>query len=220
MILSLFSRLQQFTAPSSMGVVRDVLFVNCYWPKLDSPTCIFADGSSGIQVMGRTPRNVWFPDDVEFLPFYPDALYPAEQAVLKAFPFARRGLVNLSPAEALVWWEAYQEAVKGFPPTHTVLETPRHTNFLRHREVKSEREIVLKEDSVSTLLDGSQSVLKAGSVIVKLDYDEFIAELTPEECQDLMSGKVEEATLRAGKEFCLQADTAVTLDAYLAAKVK
>ena len=81
MKLAIGIRLQGFTAPGSAGVVTDTLFVNCYWPKLDRPTRIFAAGSSGIKVMGTTPRNVWFPDDVEFLTYYPDALYPAEQAI-------------------------------------------------------------------------------------------------------------------------------------------
>ena len=200
-IISLFTRLQGFTAPGSMGVVKDVLFINCYWPKLDRPTRLFADGSSGIKVMGTTPRNVWFPDDIEFVTYYPDALYPAEKAVLQAFPFNRRGLVNLSPAEALIWWDAYNAAAAGFPPTHTVLVTPRNTNFLRHRELKSERSVTLKEDSVSVAPDGSERILRAGSVIVKRDYEEYVAELTPQESVGLVDGKLAEADLRAGKEF-------------------
>ena len=191
------ARLQGFTAPGSMGVVQDMTFINCYWPKLDRPTRIFAPGSSGIKVMGTTPRNVWFPDDIEFLTYYPDALYPAEQAVFKAFPFRRRAMINLSPAEAQVWLDAYNAAVATFPPTHTVLQTPRNTNFLRHREVRSERTITLKEDSV----DAAGNILRAGAQIVKREFDEYVAELTPQECADLMSRKVDEATLRAEKEF-------------------
>lgn len=183
-------RLQGFTTPGSMGVVNDTLFINCYWPKLDQPTALFAKESSGVRVLGTTPRNVWFPDDVVFEKYYPDALYPAELAVLKAFPFNRRGLVNLSPAESLVWWNAYNEAVKSFPITHTVLETPRHVNFLRKKELKSERIITLNKDSITTLPDGSESILKAGSKIVKREYNERISELTPEECLSMMNEKI------------------------------
>ena len=54
--------------PESMGVVNDVRFVKCFWPKLDMPTPLFADGSSGIEVQGPpTPRNVIFPPDTVFL---------------------------------------------------------------------------------------------------------------------------------------------------------
>ena len=205
MNLAIGIRMQGFVAPGSAGVVTDTLFVNCYWPKLDRPTRIFAAGSSGIKVMGTTPRNVWFPDDVEFMTYYPDALYPAEQAIFKAFPFKRIGLVNLSPAEAQVWLDAYNAAVATFPPTHTVLQTPRNTNFLRHREVKRERTITLKEDSV----DAAGNILRAGAQIVKRDFDEYVAELTPQECADLMARKVDEATLRAEKEFVKLGDPAV-----------
>ncbi len=204
-------RLQGFTAPGSIGVVTDTLFINCYWPKLDRPTRLFADGSSGIRVLGTTPRNVWFPDDTVFEAYYPDALYPAEQAVLKAFPFNRRGLVNLSPAEAQVWLDAYTAAVAKFPLTHSVFETPRSCNFLRHREVKSERSVTLKEDSVTTLPDGSQSVISAGSVIIKRDYEEYVAELTADECLSLVDGKVDESVLREAKTFVKVADPSVVL---------
>ena len=195
--LAIGIRMQGFTQPGSAGIVTDTLFVNCYWPKLDRPTRIFAPGSSGIKVMGTTPRNVWFPDDVVFETYYPDALYPAELAVKAAFPFKRVGLVNLSPAEAQVWLDAYNAAVATFPPTHTVLTTPRNTNFLRHREVKSERTITLKEDSV----DAAGNILRAGAQIVKREFDEYVAELTPQECADLMARKVDETTLRESKEF-------------------
>ena len=200
MMIIIGARLQGFTAPGSAGVVRNMRFINCYWPKLDRPTRIFAEGSGGLEVMGSTPRNVWFPDDTVFLDYYPDALYPAEQAVLKAMPF-RRGLVNLSPVEANIWQAAYDTAVASFPSSYTVNQTKRDVNFLRHREVKSERSITLKEDSIITMPGGSQSILKAGSTIVKKDFEEFVAELTPQECADLMNGKVAEADLRAVKQF-------------------
>lgn len=207
MKLAAFIRLQGFTSPGSAGVVTDTLFVNCYWPKLDRPTRIFAPGSSGIRVMGTTPRNVWFPDDVIFESYYPDALYPAEQAVKAAFPFKRTGMVNLSPAEAQVWWDAYNAAVASFPPTHTVLQTPRNTNFLRHKQEISRRTIALKEDSV----DAAGNILHAGSRITKVKYEEYIAELTPKEAVDLVDAKVDEASLRATKEFMKLSDPTVKL---------
>ncbi len=193
-------RLQGYGAPGAMGVVNDARFINCYWPKLDRPTRIFADGSSGIEVMGRTPRNVWFPDDTVFLSYYPDALYPAERAVIKAMPF-RRGLVNLSPGEAEIWQKAYDEAVASFPPTHSVFQTPRHVNFLRHHEEKSRRSITLMKDSIIEAADGSQIVHKAGSVIEKVEYEQFVAELTPDEALGIATGKEDEAKLRDKKEF-------------------
>lgn len=205
--LAIGIRMQGFAQPGSAGVVTDTLFVNCYWPKLDRPTRIFAEGSSGIRVMGTTPRNVWFPDDIVFETYYPDALYPAEQAVLKAFPFKRIGLVNLSPAEAQVWLDAYNAAVSTFPATHTVLQTARNTNFLRHREVTSERTITLKEDSV----DAAGNILKAGAQIVKREFEEYVAELTPQEAVDLVDGKLDEAAMREAKEFVKVSDPAVKL---------
>ena len=195
MKLAIGIRMQGFTAPGSAGVVTDKLFVNCYWPKLDRPTRIFAAGSSGIKVMGTTPRNVWFPDDVEFMTYYPDALYPAEQAVKAAFPFKRIGLVNLSPAEAQVWWYAYNAAVKSFPATHTVIQTKRDCNYLRHREEKSRHSATLKEDAI----DAGGNILHAGATITKIEYEEYVAELTPKESVDLVDGKVAETTLRMGK---------------------
>lgn len=207
MNLAIGIRMQGFSALGSAGVVKDTLFVNCYWPKLDRPTRIFAEGSSGIKVLGTTPRNVWFPDDVEFMLYYPDALYPAEQAVKAAFPFKRIGLVNLSPAEAQVWLDAYNEAVKTFPPTHTVLETSRNCNFLRHKEEVSRRTVTLGEDSV----DAGGNILHAGAKITKIEFEEYVAELTPEEAVALVDGKADEAAVRAEKEFVKALDPSVKL---------
>jgi hypothetical protein len=199
--------MQGFAAPGSAGIVTDTLFVNCYWPKLDRPTRIFAEGSSGIRVLGSTPRNVWFPDDTVFETFYPDALYPAELAVKEAFPFKRIGLVNLSPAESQVWLDAYNAAVSKFPPTHTVLTTPRDCNFLRHKEEVSRRTVTLKEDSV----DAGGNILHAGAKITKVEFEEYVAELTPKEAADLVDGKADEAVLIAEKEFVKAADPTIKL---------
>lgn len=171
-------------------------FIDCYWPRLDRPTRIFAAGSARIEVQGRTPRNVWFPDDIVFLDYYPDALYPAELALKSAMPF-RRGLINLTPPEATIWQTAYDEAVRNLPPTATIITTPRHTNFLRHLEEKSRRTVTLKEDAV----DAGGNILHAGAQITKIEYDEFVAPLTPQESTDLVDGKIVEADLRSEKTF-------------------
>ena len=211
---AMFTRMQGFSTEGAAGIVKDTLFAFCYWPKLDRPTRIFAPGSSGIKVMGRTPRNVWFPDDVEFLDYYPDALYPAEQAVLKAFPFGRRVLVNMSPVEADVWWKAYNDAVATFPPTHAIHPTTRTTNFLRHKEIKSERTVILQQDTETA----PGVILPKGTEIIKRDYEEFIALLTPQECLDLMGGKVDEAALLASKTFVCCTDQTKTLETWIAEK--
>src|SRR5262245_59256824 len=54
---------------ASLGIVKDVRFVRCFWPKLDQPVALFSHLSSGVEVMGPpTPRNVVFPPDTVFLP--------------------------------------------------------------------------------------------------------------------------------------------------------
>lgn len=129
-------RFQQFATTGSMGVVNDVTYWRCYWPNLDQPTALFADGSSGIKVMG-TARNVIFPDDTVFLDFYPDALYPAEQAVHAAFPNKRLGMIELTQEMADVYMRAYDEAVASFPETHAVHLTRGDCHFLAHDELVS-----------------------------------------------------------------------------------
>lgn len=58
----------KFKTPGSMGLVNNVLYRKCFWPKLDQPVRLFIEGSNGIQVQGPpTPRNVIFPDDTVFL---------------------------------------------------------------------------------------------------------------------------------------------------------
>ena len=58
-----------FHQAGRVGVVKNVRFVRCFWPSLDRPVALFANGSGGIEVMGPpTPRNVVFPPDTVFLP--------------------------------------------------------------------------------------------------------------------------------------------------------
>ena len=212
--LSAFTRLQGFTADASAGIAKGFLFINCFWPKLERPTRIFKAGSSGLKVMGATPRNVWFPDDTEFLDYYPDALYPAEQAVFKAFPF-RRGLVNLSPVEAQIWLDAYNAAVASFPGTHSVFSTVRDCNFLRYREIVSSKTVTLAADVALS----DSKVIGAGSKITKNQYREYVATLTSDECIALVDGKADEAELRATKAFVAVEDSSAMSDATAAAMV-
>lgn len=61
-------RFFKYLDKGSMGVVTDTRFVRCFWPRLDRPTMLFAEGSSGLEVQGPpTPRNVVFPPDTVFL---------------------------------------------------------------------------------------------------------------------------------------------------------
>lgn len=63
------ARLQRFGQPGALGIVKDTIFRECFWPRPDQPTAIFAEGSSGLQVQGPpTPRNIIFPPDTIFLP--------------------------------------------------------------------------------------------------------------------------------------------------------
>lgn len=53
---------------ANMGVVKDVRYTRCFWPKLDQPTELFAKSSSGLVIEGPpTPRNVIFPPDTVFV---------------------------------------------------------------------------------------------------------------------------------------------------------
>lgn len=164
-------RLQDFTDTGSLGVVNDIRFVNCFWPRLSKPTELFAKGSSGLEVLGSS-RNVVWPSDTVFLAFYPDALYPAELAVLAASK-GRRGLVNLSDEESAIWQAAYDKAVATFPPTHAIHQTRDDVHFLLHEQV----------------IDNPKKP------------ELFVAELSKAEVADLMTGKIAEADLRAAKAY-------------------
>ena len=61
------ARLQKFTEPGSMGVVKDTAYIRCFWPSSELPFEPFAPGSSGIVVEGSpTPRNIIFPPNTVF----------------------------------------------------------------------------------------------------------------------------------------------------------
>lgn len=195
-------RLQRFTEPGSLGLVRDTAYWLCHWPQLDRPTALFADGSGAIRVYGPpTPRNVVFPPDTEFPPVAFDALYPAEQAVLATG--RRRGVVNLDDELAAIWLAAYEQAAAALPPHAAREPTLSGCHFLRHREV-TERKVV------------GRSGLET-----KQDVEQFVATLSVDEVADLIAGKVDEAELRAAKVFVSVADSARTMDgAEIAAKIR
>lgn len=163
-----------------MGVVTDTRYHRCYWPRLNAPTELFAPGSKNIVVDGPgTPRNVIFPPDTQFPPYYPDALYPAELAWRSAFP-GRAGIVNLPKAEADVYIAAYGKAAATLPPTATLHKTRKDCHFLIFKELISlpnakpayqDYVALLVPDEVASLVDGSKSVeqLQDAGVFAKLE---------------------------------------------------
>ncbi len=171
MKLVVAKRLQAFTDTGSMGIVTDTRFIRCYWPALDRPTALFADGSSGIEVLGSA-RNIIFPKGTKFLDFYPDALYPAELAVL-----AHRGpgahFIDLTDEEAAVWQATYDKEVAGFPSTHAVHSSRDDVHFLVHRE--------------------------PGENPKKPEH--YIAELTKAEAHEVAHGRIDEGKLRRTRTF-------------------
>lgn len=167
-------RLQAYGRPGSMGVVTNTRFTRCFWPKLDQPTKLFADGSKGLEILGSA-RNVIFPPDTVFLDYYPDALYPAELAVLALSP-GRRGLANLSDAEVAIWRAAYDAAVAKFPPTHAVHNTRDDVHFLVHKELVSARS-------------------------EKARFEVFLAPITKQEAIDIAEGKLDAEAKKADIVF-------------------
>lgn len=164
-VQTVLAAVQNFNFERSMGVVQDATFINCFWPKLDQPTRLFADGSSGIKVMGSA-RNVWFPDDTIWLTYYPDALYPAEMAVRQAFP-SIRGLVNLSEEQAQIWQAAYDAAVAEFPVTHSIFESPRDVLFIRHSDlITTDEQKPNYEEYVSVVDTATAAEIVAGNISV------------------------------------------------------
>lgn len=67
-VVSLSCDFSAFAKPGSIGPYKNVTLMHCRWPRLDQPTALFAEGTSGLKVMGPpTPRNVIFPPDTEAL---------------------------------------------------------------------------------------------------------------------------------------------------------
>lgn len=172
-------RLQTFNQPGSMGIVTDTRYTRCFWPSLAKPTALFADGSRGIEVLGSA-RNVIFPPGTVFLDYYPDALYPAEQAVMKLSP-RRAGLVNLTAEEAAVWRSAYDAAVASFPDTHAIHTTRIDCHFLRHEELVS-------------------------PVGKKPIFESYVAELSSSQVDDFITGRTSEDALKTAAVFVKSGD--------------
>ena len=167
-----------------MGVVTDTTFIFCYWPPLDTPTELFADGSAKLRVMGNTPRNVVFPEDTEFLAYYPDALYPAELAAKAA---GAPAMVNLSDAHYAAWQAAYDAAVATFPPTHTILQTPSESVF--NRERKREDRLVEIEVTENLLIDGQVKPATFKREVMRPEDVVVVTELTMVEARQIASAK-------------------------------
>ena len=134
-IAALRQAVRTFNHTDCMGVVTDATFIFCYWPKADTPVALMAPGSSGIRVMGNTPRNIVFPAGTVFLPYKPDALYPAELAVKAA---GVQSMINLTPAMTRVWRDAYQAAVDALPVTAATHQTRGDCMFERVGEEVTE----------------------------------------------------------------------------------
>lgn len=115
-------RLQEFTTPGSLGVVRNTRFICCHWPRPEVPFSPFGPGSRGIEVLGSpTPRGIIFPEDTTFLQYAPDALDAARRAYEKRWPHSR--FVGLNEEQTDLFLEAYDRAVAALPDHATWFET-------------------------------------------------------------------------------------------------
>lgn len=162
-----------FTTPGSMGIAADMRYIMCLWPMLDTPVALFAEGSSGIKVLGSS-RNIVFPRDTEFQDYYPDALYPAELAVKRIGRLFK--LVDLNEKEIQVWLKAYDDAVASFPSTHAIHSSVSDCFFLVERVVEN-------------------------AAMAKPNFIRYVAELSAKETDDLVTGKVQEQALKTAKSF-------------------
>ena len=164
-----------FSTPGSMGVVTDTRYIFCYWPALEKPVSLFADGSSGIHVLGSS-RNIVFPAGTVFETYYPDALYPAELAV-KALGRLKK-LINLNADETAAWLSAYDAAVASFPATHAVhssksdcfflVETVNKSRYVAELSVKEADDLVtgvVTKESLSATKEFKDA--STGEVLVK-----------------------------------------------------
>lgn len=172
------ARLQSFSEKESLGVVNDTLYFNCFWPKLDYPVPLFAEGSSGIKVIGNTPRNVVFPEDTTFPEYYPDALYPAEKALRSAFPQVK-SMINLTEDQVDVYMNAYNNAVSLLPVTAAKFTSRGDCHFLIHKELVENKyeEYVseLTDQQVLDIIDEKTTVkdIKLVSDFVKINDSSF-----------------------------------------------
>ena len=163
------ARFQGFDQPGSMGVVNGVRYIRCFWPKLDRPTALFADGSSDIVVQGPpTPRNVVFPPDTVFATYHPDAVYPADVAVMARSP-SRNGMVALTGDEAAAWLATYENAAVKLPETSAVHATRDDVYFLRRKEASTEYVAELSRADALAIADGSADLAQIEADAVYVD---------------------------------------------------
>ncbi len=130
-------RLYGWDGEGKAGVVKDTIFVRCFWPRLDEPAMIFAAGSSGLKVLGPpTPRNVVFPEGTQFLMGCSTAKARAEAAVRE---LGHKGpIINLPPKLAEAYWAEYEKCLKAKPGT---IPTRHDCFFLRHNVSRKEKYI-------------------------------------------------------------------------------
>lgn len=81
------ARFQSCVEEGCMGVVTDTVYIRCFWPVLDAPLALFADGSAGIEVEGPpTPRNIIFPPGTVFLNGTRGDVFFTAETVSKSVP--------------------------------------------------------------------------------------------------------------------------------------
>ncbi len=169
------ARLSASIEPGSLGIVTQTTFVRCYWPTLDEPAELFAEGSAGIEVMGPpTPRNVVFPADTVFVDYLPDAQSAAEIALRTAFP--GRHLVELTPAEVDLYMRAYRQ-YEATAPSHAARVATRPDCYLLGRRI-------------NIAAEGEKPVL-----------ERWISEITAAEALALCRGQMTRADLDVGRTY-------------------
>lgn len=226
------NRFNTLKMPASMGAVTDVRFIRCFWPKLDIPTAIFAKGSSGLRVIGSpTPRNVVFPADTIFEPYYPDAEYPAEVATVLQFKLQQ--FVNLTDEQSEFYAKAFDLATQSVIAEErnaTILQTRSDCHFLRHKEslgtrtgieyfddgpFETREEFLAFKTADFGCLDITKSPHYSNALaewvrgprkvrseaVTKERFAEYIAELTPEHVEAIVSGKVDHEDLKTELPF-------------------
>lgn len=158
------------------GVVTNTRFVRCFWPQFDLPTKLFAEGSSGLVVIGPpTPRNIVFPADTEFLVHYPDAHYPAELAVMAGRSAGAR-FINLTDEEGDLWWDSYLRAVGNLSPTATTMQDRPDRHLLRLTDRGKRYVAELTPQEVTAIVEGriDAAELKALKEFIDLKTGEVV----------------------------------------------
>lgn len=161
-------RLYDWDGPGKAGVVTNVHFIRCFWPRLTEPTRIFAEGSGGIIVQGPpTPRNVVFPDDTVF----PDVVADAESAAWEAFKASAsgRGYVSPNPAQVQAYLQTYESERKKSPLTATKTRCRSDCCFLVH-DVLGTKERYVAEVSLREARDYCDGTITREELNADRDY--------------------------------------------------